>query len=97
MAGSFQQAFPACEAFRKPSWQVQGAGAMPAPYFDLGRASDWMRAASLATATKLQTVAQRKFSILNDTVLALLEAVPELRGEPDLGATNERVTILWLK
>src|SRR5690348_16905580 len=25
------------------------------------------------------------FSIFNDTVLALLEAVPELRGDPDLG------------
>jgi hypothetical protein len=28
-------------------------------------------------------------------VLALLEAVPELRDNPDLGATNEGVTILW--
>jgi len=27
--------------------------------------------------------------------LALLEAV--LRGDPDLGATNEGVTVLWLK
>ena len=27
----------------------------------------------------------------------LLEAVPELRGDPDLGATNEGVTVLWLK
>jgi len=26
-----------------------------------------------------------------------LEAVPELRGDPDLGATNEGVTVLWLK
>ena len=37
------------------------------------------------------------FTIFNETVLALLEAVPELRGDPDLGATNEGVTILWLK
>jgi hypothetical protein len=37
------------------------------------------------------------FSIFNDKVLDLLEAVPELRGDPDLGATNEGVTILWLK
>jgi len=37
------------------------------------------------------------FSIFNDTTLSLLEAVPELRGDPDLKATNEGVTILWLK
>ena len=37
------------------------------------------------------------FAIFSDAVLALLEAVPELRGDPDLGATNEGVTILWLK
>ena len=37
------------------------------------------------------------FSIFNNTVLALLEAVPQLRGDPDLGATNEGVAILWLK
>src|SRR6266851_3917975 len=37
------------------------------------------------------------FSIFNDTVLNLLEVVPELRGDPDLGATNEGVTILWVK
>ena len=42
-------------------------------------------------------IAGEDFSIFNDTVLALLEAVPELRGDPDLGATNEGVTILWLK
>jgi len=42
-------------------------------------------------------VAGEDFSIFNETVLALLEAVPELRGDPDLGATNEGVTILWLK
>jgi len=37
------------------------------------------------------------FSIFNSTVLILLEAVPELRGDPDLDAMNEGVTILWLK
>ena len=42
-------------------------------------------------------VAGEDFSIFNETVLDLLEAVPELRGDSDLGATNEGVTILWLK
>jgi hypothetical protein len=42
-------------------------------------------------------VAGEAFSIFNPTVLALLEAVPELRGDRDLNATNEGVTILWLK
>lgn len=42
-------------------------------------------------------IAGEDFSIFNDTVLALLEAVPGLRADPDLGATNEGVTILWLK
>jgi hypothetical protein len=37
------------------------------------------------------------FSIFDETTLDLLEAVPELRGDPDLGATNEGVTIIWLK
>ena len=37
------------------------------------------------------------FSIFNPTVLALLEAVPELRGDPDLNITNEGVTVLWLQ
>jgi hypothetical protein len=37
------------------------------------------------------------FTIFSDTTLNLLEAVPELRGDSDLGATNEGVTILWLK
>ena len=43
------------------------------------------------------SIAGEDFSIFNDTVLALLEALPELRGDLDLGATNEGVTILWLK
>ncbi len=42
-------------------------------------------------------IAGEDFSIFNDTVLALLEAAPELRGDPDLDATNEGVTVLWLK
>ena len=37
------------------------------------------------------------FSIFNGTALALLEAVPGLRGDPDLGATNDGVTVVWLK
>jgi hypothetical protein len=43
------------------------------------------------------SIAGEDFSIFEDTVLALVGAVPELRGDPDLGATNEGVTILWLK
>lgn len=37
------------------------------------------------------------FSIFNKTVLELIEAVPEVRGDPDLNATNEGITVLWLK
>jgi hypothetical protein len=37
------------------------------------------------------------FSIFNATVLAMLEAALDLRGDPDLNATNEGVTVLWLK
>ncbi len=42
-------------------------------------------------------IAGEDFSIFNEAVLALLEAMPELRGDPDLNATNEGVTILWLR
>ena len=42
-------------------------------------------------------VAGDDFSIFNAAVLDLLEAVPELRGDPDLGAMNEGVTVIWLK
>jgi len=42
-------------------------------------------------------IAGEDFTIFNDTVLNLLEAVPEVRGDPDLGATNEGITILWLR
>ncbi len=41
-------------------------------------------------------IAGEDFTIFNDAVLNLLEAVPELRGDPDLGATNEGVTIVRL-
>lgn len=37
------------------------------------------------------------FTIFHPTTLDLLEAVPEVRGDPDLGATNEGVTMLWLR
>lgn len=36
------------------------------------------------------------FSIFNENTMKLLEAVPELRGDRDLNATNEGVTIVWL-
>lgn len=42
-------------------------------------------------------IAGEDFSIFNPTVLNLIEAVPELRSDPDLNATNEGVTVLWLK
>ena len=42
-------------------------------------------------------IAGEDFSIFNSTVLNLLDAVPELRSDPDLNATNEGVSILWLK
>ena len=42
-------------------------------------------------------VAGEDYSIFNETVLDLLAAVPELRGDPDLNATNEGITVLWLK
>lgn len=42
-------------------------------------------------------IAGEDFSIFNGTVLTLLETVPGLRGDPDLNATNEGVTFLWLK
>lgn len=42
-------------------------------------------------------VAGEDFSIFNTTVLAMLEAAPDLRGDMDLNATNEGVTVVWLK
>lgn len=37
------------------------------------------------------------FSVFHEPSLALLEAVPELRGDPDLDATNEGVTVIWIR
>lgn len=42
-------------------------------------------------------LAGEDFSIFNNETLSLLEAVPDLRGDPDLNATNEGVAVLWLK
>jgi hypothetical protein len=42
-------------------------------------------------------IAGEGFSIFEENVLAVLDAVPELRGDPDLNVINEGVTILWLK
>jgi hypothetical protein len=42
-------------------------------------------------------IAGENFSIFNPTTLNLLDAVAELRGDSDLDATNEGVTVLWLK
>jgi hypothetical protein len=42
-------------------------------------------------------IAGEDFSIFNNAALDLLEAVPGLRGDPDLNATNQGVTILWIK
>jgi hypothetical protein len=36
------------------------------------------------------------FSIFDARTMALLEAVPELRGDPDLDAINEGITFVWL-
>jgi hypothetical protein len=41
-------------------------------------------------------IAGEDFSIFNQATLDLLEAVPELRADPDLGATNEGITVVWL-
>ncbi len=42
-------------------------------------------------------IAGEDFSIFNEQVLNLLETVPELRGDPDLEAGNEGITIAWLR
>ena len=42
-------------------------------------------------------VAGPDFTIFNQATLDLLEAVPALRGDPDLNATNEGVSFLWLR
>ena len=42
-------------------------------------------------------IAGEDFSIFNESVLDLLEAVPEMRGDLDMNATNHGVTVLRLK
>jgi len=42
-------------------------------------------------------IAGEDLSIFEAATLELLEAVPEFRGDCDLNATNEGVTVLWLK
>jgi hypothetical protein len=42
-------------------------------------------------------IAGEDFSIFDERVLNLLEAVPELRGDTDLGVINQGVTFIWLK
>ena len=42
-------------------------------------------------------IAGENFSIFDATTMILLDAVPELRGDPDLNNTNEGITVLWLK
>jgi hypothetical protein len=37
------------------------------------------------------------FSIFDARTMSLLDAVPELHGDPDLNTTNEGITVLWLK
>jgi hypothetical protein len=37
------------------------------------------------------------FSIFEDRVLELLDAIPALRADPDLNSTNEGITIVWIK
>lgn len=37
------------------------------------------------------------FSIFHPATMELLEAVPELKGDPDLNNTNEGITVVWLK
>ena len=43
-----------------------------------------------------ELIAGENFSIFNDQTMSLLETVPTLRGDPDLNAINEGMTVLWL-
>jgi hypothetical protein len=45
----------------------------------------------------LDAIAGEDFSIFQAATMALLEAVPEMRGDPDLNQVNEGITVLWLK
>jgi len=42
-------------------------------------------------------IAGEDFGVFDETTLKLLEEVPEVRGDSDLGRVNEGVTIAWLK
>ena len=44
----------------------------------------------------LDFVRGEDFSIFNSVTLAMIDQVPQLRGDPDLDAVNEGVTLLWL-
>jgi hypothetical protein len=45
----------------------------------------------------LPSAAHSASSLFNQAVLGLLDAVPDLGGDPDLNATNEGVTVVWLR
>ena len=45
----------------------------------------------------VEAIPGEDFSIFQPATMALLEAVPELKGDPDLNQVNEGMTILWLK
>ncbi len=38
-----------------------------------------------------------EFFVFDSRSLTLLETIPALRRDPDLGATNEGVTVVWLR
>lgn len=45
----------------------------------------------------VDAIAGENFSIFKPATMVLLEAVPELKGDPDLNQVNEGITVLWLK
>jgi len=45
----------------------------------------------------VDAIAGENYSIFKPATMALLEAVPELKGDPDLNQVNEGITVLWLK
>jgi hypothetical protein len=38
-----------------------------------------------------------EFNIFNPTVLAMLDEVPELKGDAELSMANEGMTVVWIK
>jgi len=38
-----------------------------------------------------------EFNVFNRTVLAMLEEVPELKGDADLSMANEGMTVVWIR